>query len=147
MLFQLNKVEKLGKAKKYGDIIHIQFFISRIRNVNMVHSIFQSTKEENQICMLSNKYFLSSLEHSGILGFMTLLLIENEKILVFQKSKWIIKQKLISHIGFFLKLFSQLILTTGSLNTGPDIAVYYGLWACVSTKRPAALFSVIAHTS
>ena len=85
--------------------------------------------------------------HSGILGFMTLLLIENEKILVFQKSKWIIKQKLISNIGFFLKFFSQLILTTGSLNMGPDIAVYYGLWACVSTKRPAALFSVVAHTS
>ena len=48
---------------------------------------------------------------------------------------------------FFLKFFSQLILTAGSLNTGSDIAVYYGLWAGVSTKKPAALFSVVAHTS
>ena len=97
--------------------------------------------------MMKNLLVIGLSLHSGILGFMTLLQIENEKILVFQKSKWIIKQKLMSNIGFFLKLFSQLILTTGSLNTGPDIAVYYGLWACVSTKRPAALFSVVTHTS
>ena len=85
--------------------------------------------------------------HSGILGFMTLLKIENENIFVFWKSKWIIKQKLIRSIGFFLEFFTQLILTTGSQNTGPDIAVYYGIWARVSTKRAGALFSDVVHTS
>ena len=85
--------------------------------------------------------------HSGILGFMTLLQIENENIFVFQKSKWIIKQKLIRSIGFFSDFFSQLILTTGSQNTGPDIAVYYEIWARVSTKRAGALFSNVVHTS
>ena len=57
------------------------------------------------------------------------------------------EQKLISSIDFFLEFFSQLILTTGSQNTGPDSAVYYGIWACVSTKRAVALFSDVVHTS
>ena len=78
--------------------------------------------------------------HSGILGFMTLIPTENENILVFEKSKWIRKQKLTSNIGFFLEFFSQLILTTGSQNRSPDINVYYGIWARVSTKRAVALF-------
>ena len=78
---------------------------------------------------------------------MTLIPTENENILVFEKSKWIRKQKLTSNIGFFLEFFSQLILTTGSQNTGPDITVYYGFWAHVSTKRAGALFSDVVHTS
>ena len=86
-------------------------------------------------------------KHSGILGFMTLLPTENENILVFEKSKWIRKQKLTSNIGFFLEFFSQLILTTGSQNRSPDIIVYYGIWARVSTKRAVALFSDVVHTS
>ena len=40
--------------------------------------------------------------HSGILGFNTLIPTKNENILVFEKSKWIRKQKLTSNIGFFL---------------------------------------------
>ena len=43
--------------------------------------------------------------HSGILGFMTLPSIENENILVSEKSKWVRKQKLTSNIGFFLEFF------------------------------------------
>ena len=78
---------------------------------------------------------------------MTLIPTENENILVFEKSKWIRKQKLTSNIGFFLEFFSQLILTTGSQNRSPDITVYYGIWARVSTKRAVALFSDVAHTS
>ena len=78
---------------------------------------------------------------------MTLILTENENILVFEKSKWVRKQKLTNSIGFFLEFFPQLILTTGSQNMGPDITVYYGIWACVSTEIPVALFSVVAHTS
>ena len=78
---------------------------------------------------------------------MTLPAIENENILVFEKSKWVRKQKLTSNIGFFLEFFPQLILTTGSQNMGPDITVYYGIWACVSTKRAGALFSDVVHTS
>ena len=78
---------------------------------------------------------------------MTLIPTENENILVFEKSKWIRKQKLTSNIGYFLEFFPQLILTTGSKNTGPDITVYYGIWARVSTKRPVALFSDVIHTS
>ena len=85
--------------------------------------------------------------HSGILGFMTLPAIENENIPVFEKSKWVRKQKLTSNVGFFLEFFSQLILTTGSQNMGPDITVYYGIWARVSTKRAVALFSDVVHTS
>ena len=68
-------------------------------------------------------------------------------ILVFEKSKWIRKQKLTSNICFFLEFFPQLILATGSQNTGPDITVYYGIWARVSTKRAVALFSDVVHTS
>ena len=97
-------------------------------------------------CFLS-LVFGTLVMHSGILGFMTLLLIENENIFVLQKSKWIIKQKLISSIGFFLEFFSQLILTTGSQNMGPDITVYFGIRARVSTKRAGALFSDVVHTS
>ena len=78
---------------------------------------------------------------------MTLIPTENENILVFEKSKWIRKQKLTSNIGFFLEFFSQLILTTGSQNRSPDIIVYYGIWARVSTKRAVALFSDVVHTS
>ena len=78
---------------------------------------------------------------------MTLIPTENENILVFEKSKWIRKQKFTSNIGFFLEFFSQLILTTGSQNRSPDIIVYYGIWACVSTKRAVALFSDVVHTS
>ena len=66
-----------------------------------------------------------NIDHSGILGFMTLIPKENENILVFEKSKWIRKQKLTSNIGFFLEFFPQLILTTESKNTCPDITVYY----------------------
>ena len=44
--------------------------------------------------------------HSGILGFMTLIPTENKNILVFEKSKWIRKQKLTSIIGLFLEFFS-----------------------------------------
>ena len=69
------------------------------------------------------------MSHSGILGFMTLLPTENENILVFEKSKWIRKQKFTSNIGFFLQFFSQLILATGSQNRSPDITVNYGNWA------------------
>ena len=43
--------------------------------------------------------------HSGILGFMTVPPIENENILVFEKSKWVKKQKLTSNIAFFLEFF------------------------------------------
>ena len=89
----------------------------------------------------------ASIFHSGILGFMTLIPTENENILVFEKSKWIRKQKLTSNIGFFLEFFSQLILTTGSKNRSPDIIVYYGIWARVSTKRAVALFSDVVNTS
>ena len=78
---------------------------------------------------------------------MTLPPIENENILVFEKSKWVRKQKLTSNIGFFLEFFSQLILTTGSRNMGPDITVYYGIWACVFTKTAGALFSDVVHTT
>ena len=59
------------------------------------------------------------------LGVHELTLIENENILVFEKSKWVRKQKLTSNIGFFLEFFPQLILTTGSQNMGPDITVNY----------------------
>ena len=52
-----------------------------------------------------------------------------------------------SNIGFFLEFFSQPILTTGSQNTGPDIAVNYEIWAHISTKRAGALFSDVVHTS
>ena len=72
---------------------------------------------------------------------MTLIPTDNKNILVFEKSKWIRKQKLNSNIGFFLEFFFQLILATGSQNRSPDIIVYYGIWARVSTKRAAALFS------
>ena len=85
--------------------------------------------------------------HSGILGFMTLIPTENKNILVFEKSKWIRKQKFTSNIGFFLQFFSQLILATGSQNRSPDITVNYGNWAHVSTKRAVALFSDVIHTS
>ena len=78
---------------------------------------------------------------------MTLPPIENENILVFGKSKWVKKQKLTSNLGFFLELFPCMILTTGSRNMGPDITVYYGIWACVSTKRAGALFSDVVQTS
>ena len=78
---------------------------------------------------------------------MTLIPTEKENILVFEKSKWIRKQKLTSNIGFFLEFFSQLILTTGSRNMGPDITVYSGIWAHVSTKRAGAIFSDVVHTS
>ena len=78
---------------------------------------------------------------------MTLPPIENENILVFEKSKRVRKQKLTSNIGFFLEFFPQLILTTGSQNMGPDITVYYGIWAHVSTVRAGALFSDVIHTS
>ena len=67
---------------------------------------------------------------------MTLPQKENENILVFEKSKWIRKQKLTSNMGVFLEFFSQLILTTGSQYIGPYITVYYGIWTCVSTKIP-----------
>ena len=73
--------------------------------------------------------------------------IENESILVFEKSKWVRKQKLTSNIDLFLEFYSQLILTTGSWNMGPDITVYYGIWACVFTKTAGALFSDVVHTS
>ena len=78
---------------------------------------------------------------------MTLPSIENENILVSEKSKWVRKQKLTSNVGFFLEFFPQLILTTGSQNMGPDITVYYGIWARVSTKTAGALFSDVVHTS
>ena len=78
---------------------------------------------------------------------MTLPPKENENILVFEKSKWVRKQKLTSNIGFFLEFFPQLILTTGSQNMGPDITVYYGIWAHGSTKIAVALFSDVIHTS
>ena len=78
---------------------------------------------------------------------MTSTPIENEINLVFEKSKWVRKQKLTSNIGFFLEFFPQLILTTGSQNMGPDITVHYGIRARVSTKRAGALFSDVAHTS
>ena len=78
---------------------------------------------------------------------MTLPPMENENIFVFEKSKWVKKQKLTSNIGFFLEFFPQLILTTGSQNMGPDITVYYGIWARVSTKTAGALFSDVVHTS
>ena len=78
---------------------------------------------------------------------MTSTPIENEINLVFEKSKWVRKQKSTSNIGFSLEFFSLLISTTGSQNMGPDITVYYGIWACVSTKRAVALFSDVAHTS
>ena len=55
------------------------------------------------------------------------------------------KQKLTSNIGFFLEFFPQLILTTGSQNMGPDITVYYGIWAHVSTKTAGALLSDVIH--
>ena len=103
---------------------------------------FQGRKGGVKTGAMSVKYF-----HSGILGFMTLIPTENENILVFEKSKWIRKQKLTSNIGFFLEFFSQLILTTGSQNRSPDIIVYYGIWARVSTKRAVALFSDVIHTS
>ena len=48
---------------------------------------------------------------------------------------------------FFLRIFSQLILSTGSQNRSPDIIVYYGIWAHVSTKRAVALFSDVVQTS
>ena len=57
------------------------------------------------------------------------------------------KQKLFAIIGFFLDFFPQLILTNGSQNRSPDIIVYYGVWARVSTKRAVALFSDVVHTS
>ena len=78
---------------------------------------------------------------------MTVPPIENENILVFEKSKWVKKQKLTSNAGFFLEFFSQLILTTRSQNKSPDIIVYYGIWARVCTKRAVALFSDVVHTS
>ena len=76
---------------------------------------------------------IPALTHSGILG--------NENILVFEKSKRVRNQKLTSNIGFFSEFFPQLILTTGSQNMGPDITVYSGIWAHVSTKRAGAIFS------
>ena len=103
---------------------------------NLIHKI-GFTKNELQ------KWFT----HSGILGFMTLIPTEKENIVVFEKSKWIREQKLTSNIGFFLEFFSQLILTTRSQNRSPDIIVYYGIWAHVSTKRAVALFSDVVHTS
>ena len=99
---------------------------------------------DTNIFPLPNTLFLT---HSGILGFITLLPGENANILVFEKSKWIRKQKLTSNIGFFLEFFFQLILATGSQNRSPDIIVYYGIWARVSTKRATALFSDVVHTS
>ena len=60
-----------------------------------------------------------------------------------RRPKGIRKQKLTSNKGFF----PQLILTTGSQNRSPDIIVYYGIWARVSTKRAVALFSDVIHTS
>ena len=78
---------------------------------------------------------------------MTLLQTENFDILLFEKSNWIRKQKLTNNIGFSLDFFPQLILTTESKNTGPDITVYYGIWAHVSTKRAGALFSDVVHAS
>ena len=78
---------------------------------------------------------------------MTLPPLENENILLFEKSKWARKQKLTSNVGFFLEFLSQLILTTGTQNMGPDITVHYGIRARVSTKRAGALFSDVVHTS
>ena len=57
------------------------------------------------------------------------------------------KTKVYQQHRFFLRIFSQLILTTESWNMGPDITVYYGFWAHVSTKRAGALFSDVVHTS
>ena len=93
------------------------------------------------------QYYTHRQHHSGILGFMTLVPTENENILVFEKSKWIRKQKLTSNIGYFLRIFFQLILTTRSQNRSPAIIVYYGIWARVSTNRAVALFSDVVHTT
>ena len=87
------------------------------------HAIFRSL---SRTCFIEKNLIFSTIcNHSGILGFMTLPPIENENILIFEKSKWVRKQKFTSNIGFFLEFFSQLILTTGSQNMGPDITVYY----------------------
>ena len=115
----------------------------QIHHTDTIHNVSISFHAFPERMYIDARDFL----HSGILGFMTLLPIENENILACQKSKCIIKQKLISNTGFFLEFFSQLILTTESQNTGPDITVYYGFWARVSTKRAGALFSDVVHTS
>ena len=110
----------------------------------------QATSESSFKREIDFKYLILNFGltiHSGILGFINLIPTENENILLFEKSKWIRKQKLTSNISFFLEFFSQLILTTGIQNRSPDIIVYYGIWACVPTKRAVALFSDVIHTS
>ena len=47
----------------------------------------------------------------------------------------------------YLRFFSQLIVTTGSQNTGPDIIIYYRFWARVPTKMALIIFSEVTQTS
>ena len=125
---------------------NFQVRVKEVRNIHRKKCGYIKTLEHCYIPDFIVLYFQSST-HSGILGFMTLIPTENENVLVFEKSKWIRKQKLTSNIGFFLEFFPQLILTTGSKNTGPDITVYYGIWAHGSTKIAVALFSDVIHNS